>query len=308
MNDSAYHPVVSIIIPTYNEEKDIADTLEALVCLTYDNKEIIVVDDSQDNTPAIVKRYSQSGVKLLKQGEVKGRSAARNQGILEAQGEVVIILNADVSLPVDFIERILPHYQRGADYVLVEAEVSNAEYLFPRYVSASTHRRYDDQDWINWTEGFSCRRWAAIDVGLFPADTPIPICAGEDGVFGRKLEAKYEKIIDRSIVVSHIVPHTLRGFWNQRVGRGRGTPQVQRFVHGLSPGGLRRSLLLHTLSVAAKLVLFWPLFMAIRLAAFSSRGQRDIFPFTYVGFLEEIAILLGHYRGYKELSRIGSNC
>ncbi len=307
MNDSVYHPAVSIIIPTYNEEEDIADTLAALVRLTYNNKEIIVVDDSQDNTPSIVKRYSQSGVKLLKQGEVKGRSAARNQGILEARGEIVIILNADVSLPTNFIERILPHYRRGADYILVEAEVSNVQHLFPRYVSASTHHRYDDQDWINWTEGFSCRRRAAIDVGLFPVDTPIPICAGEDGVFGGKLETKYKKVIDRSIVVSHIVPHTLRGFWNQRVGRGRGTPQIQHFVCGLSPGGLGKSLLLHTLSVVAKLVLLWPLFMAVRLTAFSSRGPRDIFPFAYASFLEEIAVLLGHYRGYRELSRLGNN-
>jgi glycosyltransferase involved in cell wall biosynthesis len=307
MNDIVYHPLVSIIVPTYNEEEDIADTLEALVCLAYDDKEIIVVDDSQDSTPSIVERYSQVGVKLLKQGEVKGRSAARNQGILSAQGEIVIILNADVSLPADFIERILPHYERGADYVLVGSEISNAEHLFPRYTSARGHHRFDNQDWINWTEGFSCRRQAAIDVGLFPADTPIPICAGEDGVFGGRLEARYQKVIDRSIVVTHVVPHTLKGFWRQRKGRGRGTPQIRYFVHGLSLGNLRKSLILHTISAIAKIASLWPLFVAARLVAFSPRGLRDLVPFAYANLLEEIAILAGHHRGYREIGELGEH-
>ena len=57
--------LVSIIIPTFNEEADIKDTLERLVGLSYKNKEIIVVDDSTDNTPGIVKDYGKFGVKLF---------------------------------------------------------------------------------------------------------------------------------------------------------------------------------------------------------------------------------------------------
>ena len=43
----------SIVVPTYNEENDIAGTLDALTSLDYPDKEIIVVDDSTDSTPAI---------------------------------------------------------------------------------------------------------------------------------------------------------------------------------------------------------------------------------------------------------------
>jgi glycosyltransferase involved in cell wall biosynthesis len=48
----------SIIIPTYNEERDIAATLEALLGLDYPDREIIVVDDSSDRTPEIVGGYA----------------------------------------------------------------------------------------------------------------------------------------------------------------------------------------------------------------------------------------------------------
>ncbi|MBI5348787.1 MAG: glycosyltransferase family 2 protein [Chloroflexi bacterium] len=95
---------VSIIIPTYNEADDIRQTLDSLVALDYEDKEIIVVDASQDNTPQIVRSYSTKQVTLIIQSRGKGRAAARNEGILAARGEIVIILNADVRLPSDFIQ------------------------------------------------------------------------------------------------------------------------------------------------------------------------------------------------------------
>ena len=79
----------SIIIPTYNEAADIAATLEALLGLDYGDKEIIVVDDSTDRTPEIVRRYVDRGVRLIHPGG-GGRCEARNLGIREAAGEVVV--------------------------------------------------------------------------------------------------------------------------------------------------------------------------------------------------------------------------
>lgn len=303
-----YQPLVSIIVPTYNEEKDIAATLDTLINLSYEHKEILVVDDSHDSTPSIVERYSQTGVKLLKQEGSKGRSGARNQGITVAQGEIVIILNADVSLPRDFIERILPHYERGAGYVLVESEISNIEYLFPRYASARGHHRFDNQSWINWTEGFSCLRKAAIDVGLFPQDTPIPICAGEDGVFGKRLEAKYRKIIDRSIVVTHIIPHTLRVFWHQRLGRGKGDPQIAFFVQGRTLSQLYKTLVIRTIVTAGKLILAVHFWKAWRLLVFSPRGIRDIGLFTWACLIDDTAGWVGYLQGVMEIRALGKRC
>ncbi|MGB8990655.1 MAG: glycosyltransferase [Desulfobaccales bacterium] len=64
----------SIIIPTYNEEHDIAETLESLLRLNYQDKEIIGVDDSNDRNPEIVRQFVPLGVRLIHQGAADGRS------------------------------------------------------------------------------------------------------------------------------------------------------------------------------------------------------------------------------------------
>lgn len=80
----------SIIIPTYNEEKDIGDTLEALIKLFYQDKEIIVIDDSTDSIPDIVLQYHNKGVCLIRPNKTEGRCGARNIGIQLANGDIFI--------------------------------------------------------------------------------------------------------------------------------------------------------------------------------------------------------------------------
>ena len=226
----------SIIIPTYNEQHDIARTLDAVTALDYSDKEVIVVDDSTDATPEIVKRYASRGVRLIRPERRGGRCEARNRGIQEATGEVVVILNADVRPPPDFIRRVLPYYEQGYDYVLVRSCVTNPEALYARYVeSMAAVDHQGDPSWMEWTEGFSCRREVAIKAGLFPTGFTVPICAGEDGYFGnglRRIGAR--KKIDFDIIVPHVAPATFREYWHIRKGRGKGCPQVRIFLEGWS--------------------------------------------------------------------------
>ena len=93
-NDSA---LVSIIIPAYNAEKFIAKTLDSVKKQTYQNTEIIVIDDgSKDQTVTIVEQFIQQDkrIKLWRQKNL-GVAAARNKGIEIAQGEFIAPLDAD---------------------------------------------------------------------------------------------------------------------------------------------------------------------------------------------------------------------
>ena len=93
-NDSA---LVSVIIPAYNAEKFIAKTLDSVRKQTYQNIEIIVIDDgSIDQSIAIVKQFIQEDkrIKLWRQKNL-GVAAARNKGIEIAQGEFIAPLDAD---------------------------------------------------------------------------------------------------------------------------------------------------------------------------------------------------------------------
>lgn len=296
-------PLVSIIIPTYNEEADIKDTLERLVGLSYKNKEIIVVDDSTDNTPGIVKDYGKFGVKLFhRESNEGGRCGARNLGILEAKGDIVVILNADVLLPKGFLERILPHYRKGADYVLVQAEVANNDKLFARYVDAQSHVLYDGQDWIEWTEGFSCRKSVALDAGLFPI-TPVSLVSGEDGYFGEQLRKnRYKKVIDRTIVISHVAPDELKSYWRARKEKRSALPHY--FLYEKPLPYLLTKEVVFTLYSFFYIALIFPIFFwVLRVQKFSPRGLRDTFPFVYSAILERLAIVSGGWNSIYILFR-----
>ncbi len=116
----------SIVIPAYNEEKDIAGTFDGLPVLDYSDKEVIVVDDSTDATPEIVKRYAFKGVQLIHPERRGGRCEARNCGIQEATGEVVVILNTDVQPPRDCLWRMLQQ-DRPDNLVIATGESRSLE-------------------------------------------------------------------------------------------------------------------------------------------------------------------------------------
>ncbi len=99
---------VSIIIPTYNEEKVIRDCLESLDQQTFKDIEVIVVDDgSTDNTKELI-----AGVKLLTQ-QHKGPGEARNLGAKEAKGEILVFVDADMTFDKDFIKDLVDPIIKG---------------------------------------------------------------------------------------------------------------------------------------------------------------------------------------------------
>lgn len=305
-------PPVSIIIPTCNEAADIRETLDSLAALDYDDLEILVVDASSDATPEIVSNCLSDKVRLVRQSRGRGRAAARNEGILMARGEIVVILNADARLPRDFVKRLLPHYEAGADYVLVESRVTNEEHATARYVQALHELHYPPQPEVdanmNWTEGFSCRRSAAIAVGLIPEGEKVTLVAGEDGWFGEKLAAAgYRKLFDRSIVVTHVAPSDLRGIWHQRVGRGQGAPQVWYGRDHWPMNKITRTVIKLCCLTGIALLLPMPaLWRGWRLSAYSPRRRADWLTFAALDWIESAANLRGLLAGAMELKRAGA--
>jgi len=87
-------PRVSVVIPTYNHETYIAEAVESVLAQTYQDFELIVIDDgSTDNTRQVLEPYLDRITYLYQENQ--GRSLARNRGIQVAQGEYIAFLDAD---------------------------------------------------------------------------------------------------------------------------------------------------------------------------------------------------------------------
>ncbi len=106
-------PTVSIIIPAFNAEKTIKETLRSVTNLTYpkDKLEILLVDDaSTDNTVKIAKSFKH--VKIIYRKENSGRAAVPiNQGISAAKGELVAIVNADSYPQEDCLLKMVRYFK-----------------------------------------------------------------------------------------------------------------------------------------------------------------------------------------------------
>lgn len=100
--------LVSVIIPVYNVEKYVADTLESVVSQSYSNLEIIVINDgSTDNSLQIVRKFERqdSRIKVIDK-ENEGLSVARELGISVAQGVYFVTIDSDDVISRDYIKEL----------------------------------------------------------------------------------------------------------------------------------------------------------------------------------------------------------
>lgn len=116
--EEGYYPFVSIIVPVYNEEKLIAESIGSLLMLDYSNFEIIVVNDgSSDNTAEVAKtlvgfqkgRYSDVKVSLINKPN-GGKARALNAGISYSRAEIVLCMDGDSQLSEDTLRMAVRHF------------------------------------------------------------------------------------------------------------------------------------------------------------------------------------------------------
>ena len=97
--------MISVVIPLYNKEQSIASTLQTVQNQTYQDFEIVIVDDgSTDHSVDEVVKVNDSRIRLIHQNNA-GVSAARNRGIEEAKGEYIAFLDADDEWKSDYLKK-----------------------------------------------------------------------------------------------------------------------------------------------------------------------------------------------------------
>lgn len=135
--------LVSILIPVYNAEKWLVQTIESAISQSYSHREIIIVDDgSTDQSFQIAKGFENDFIKVLRQVN-NGASAARNRAFKQSKGEFIQYLDSDDILAPDKIEkqvkllkRMYPRAISSGYYYNFRGDVSN-KYPEPNIVHKS---------------------------------------------------------------------------------------------------------------------------------------------------------------------------
>lgn len=121
--------VVSIIVPVYNVERFIDETIQSVLAQSFDRVQLILVDDgSTDGSAEICKKYVQQypEIAFIRQANA-GVSIARNRGLLEAVGEYVFFMDSDDTIAPDFI---------ASSYAIAKENDADIVLLGEHFVSA----------------------------------------------------------------------------------------------------------------------------------------------------------------------------
>jgi len=126
--------LVSVVIPAFNSERYIAECIDSVLNQTYQNIEIIIIDDgSTDNTVNIISKYKSDKIKLFNQKN-SGPGAARNYGVKQASGMWVAFIDADdIWLP----DKILKQLNHCSKHVWSHTDLFFHGNTYPKYTKTT---------------------------------------------------------------------------------------------------------------------------------------------------------------------------
>ena len=228
-------PLVSIIVPAYNEGRVIRHCVDSILASAYPNREIILVDDgSADDTLERMREYeTQPGVTVLGRSN-GGKASALNAGLRLARGEIILFVDADGIFERDTIGELLAAFDNervGA--VCGSDSPANLDRLLTRLANLQTHVG----------TGFARRALSFINclpivsgnLGAFRRSVLEATGPFREGFIGEDLEltwrvhkAGYRVVFQPRATVRAETPSTVRGLWKQRVRWARGLLQTAR--------------------------------------------------------------------------------
>jgi GT2 family glycosyltransferase len=222
-------PAISVIIPVRNNADQLRLCLERLRVSTFEDCEIIVVDDgSEDRTPEV---GNELGVRVVRLERRCGPSAARNRGAEIARGQYLFFLDADVCVYPDTLAQIVDTFarDRSIDGIFGSYDtqpgalniLSQYKNLFHHFV----HQQSREEASTFWSGCGAIRRELFLDMGGFDTSYGHPCI--EDIELGVRLRKAGRRIIlNKEIQVTHLKRWT---FWNmiKTDVKDRGIPWTQ---------------------------------------------------------------------------------
>jgi GT2 family glycosyltransferase len=232
-------PKISVVVAAYNAARTLDDCLESLVPLRYPDYEVIVVNDgSTDRTAEIAEEYPFRTIHTPN----RGVSAARNEGMRAASGEIVAYIDSDAKAEPDWLSYIAATFTEsdvvgvGGPNIVPDEDNWVAKCVY-RSPGGPTQVMLDDQS-AEHIPGcnMSFRKSALEDIGGFD---PVFTKAGDDvDVCWRLIDRGYRIGFSPSAVVWHHRRPSATEYWRQQVGYGESEALLeQKFPNKFNPWG-----------------------------------------------------------------------
>ncbi len=222
-------PKISVVVATYNAARTLDDCLSSLLDLRYPDYEVIVVNDgSTDGSDSIIRRYPFKAITTQNQGV----SAARNEGLRAATGEIIAYIDSDARADPDWLSYLASTYLEsdvvgvgGPNLVPDEDDwVAKCVYRSP---GGPTQVMLDDRS-AEHIPGcnMSFRKWVLEEIGGFD---PIFTKAADDvDICWRLLERGYRIGFSPSAIVWHHRRPSIKAYWRQQAGYGESEVLLER--------------------------------------------------------------------------------
>ena len=272
--------LISVIIPAYNSEKTIVNTIEALIKQNYPKKnyEILVVDDgSTDATRNVVKKIKK--VRLIKQNH-NGPAAARNLGAKKSRGDILLFTDADCIPDKNWIkEMTMPFKNSNIVGVSGTYKTLNKNKFMARFVGyeiEQRHERMKKHKFIDFIGTFSAAYRKKIFFKFGGFDTRFKTSSGEDPELSYRIDkAGLKMVFQPKAIVFHPHPDSLWKYLKQKYQRAVwrnlmywGKHEEKIFSDSYTPKSTFLQLFFSGLFILMTLVLFLSKFSIIFLIAF----------------------------------------
>ncbi len=231
--DNKTTPLVSILVPAYNEQGVISRTITSLLSLKYEHKEILIIDDgSTDLTRFVAQGYEKQGVRVVTKPN-GGKASALNYGLLFAKGDIIITIDADSMVTRDAVDKIVQAMESDPNNVAVAGnikvlnskstltKIQELEYIMAINTIRRAFALFGAVMVIPGAFG-AFKKKAVIEVGGYDTDTVT-----EDFDITIKLLKTRGAVSSSSTAHAYTeVPSSWKALYKQRVRWGTGTFQT----------------------------------------------------------------------------------
>jgi glycosyltransferase involved in cell wall biosynthesis len=232
MKQAPKQPAISVVIPLYNKEYEVARSIKSVLAQSFTDFEVVVVNDgSTDKGPETVKSFKDPRIRIINQANA-GVSAARNRGIAEARTKLIAFLDADDEWEPDFLETII---RLRVKFPLCDVFAANYSFRrknncirktiirglpddFREHILTDYFKIASQSDPPLWTSAVAVTKKAIEGVGGFP----VGIVAGEDLLTWARLAVRYEIAYSIGPKAYHWEPTEISG----RTGRVFNVPDI----------------------------------------------------------------------------------